>query len=72
MVEAELIKLLSNGGITAMFAFLLWWTLETSRKREERLLTRLDEQAKLLDKITVQLDHMAKEMERIARELDDR
>ena len=61
----SLIKLLSDGGIPAMFAALLVYTLHASTKREERLLTKLDDHAQILGKITTQLEALQREIERI-------
>ena len=61
----SLIKLLTDGGIPAMFALLLVYTLHTSNRREERLMTRMDEHAQILVKITSQLEAISKEIERM-------
>lgn len=61
----SLIKLLSDGGIPAMFALLLVYTLHTSTKREERLLVKLDEHARILGTITAQLEALNREIERM-------
>ena len=59
----SLIKLLTDGGIPAMFAMLLVYTLHASTKREERLLAKLDEHANILSKITSQLEALSREIE---------
>jgi hypothetical protein len=61
----SLIKLLTDGGIPAMFALLLVYTLHASTKREERLLSKLDEHATILGKITMQLEALSREIERM-------
>lgn len=61
----SLIKLLTDGGIPAMFALLLVYTLHASTRREERLLAKLDEHAHILGKITSQLEAISKEIERM-------
>ena len=59
----SLIKLLTDGGIPAMFALLLVYTLHASTRREERLLAKLDEHAHILGKITSQLEALSRELE---------
>lgn len=59
----SLIKLLTDGGIPAMFALLLVYTLHASTRREERLLAKLDEHAHILGKITSQLEALSREIE---------
>lgn len=68
MVDASMINTLGNGGVAAMFAFLLWWTLSTSQKREERLLNKLDEIAKTQSSIVSQLESLAREIDRMRGE----
>jgi outer membrane murein-binding lipoprotein Lpp len=72
MVEASLIQLLTEGGIPAMFAALLMYTLHTSAKREERLLQReekvlakLDELAQTISRISTQLDTLTRDIDRM-------
>lgn len=63
IMAESLIKLLTDGGIPAMFALLLVYTLHASTRREERLLAKLDEHAHILGKITSQLEALSKEIE---------
>ena len=72
MPEASIIQLLTNGGIPAMFATLLMYTLVTSNKREERLMAReekvlakLDELSQTIMRISGQLDSLVKEIDRL-------
>lgn len=72
MPEATLVSLLTNGGVPAMFAFLLLYTLYTSNRREERLMAReekvlakLDELASTISRISLQLDSLAREIDRM-------
>ena len=72
MAEASLIQLLTEGGIPAMFAALLMYTLHTSAKREERLLQReekvlakLDELAQTISRISTQLDTLTRDIDRM-------
>jgi len=72
MPEASIIQLLTNGGIPAMFAALLVYTLVTSNKREERLMAReekvlakLDELSQTIMRISGQLDSLVKEIDRL-------
>ena len=72
MVEASIIQLLTEGGIPAMFAALLMYTLHTSAKREERLLQReekvlakLDELAQTISRISTQLDTLTRDIDRM-------
>ena len=75
MVEASLIQLLTDGGIPAMFASLLIYTLHTSAKREERLMQReekvlakLDDLSQTIMRISAQLDSLVKEIDRLRGE----
>jgi len=75
MPEATLVSLLTNGGVPAMFAFLLLYTLYTSNRREERLMAReekvlakLDELASTISRISIQLDSLAREIDRMRGE----
>ncbi len=63
IMAESLIKLLTDGGIPAMFALLLVYTLHASTRREERLLAKLDEHAHILGKITSQLEALSREIE---------
>lgn len=65
MADMSLIQILGSGGTSAMFAFLLWWTLSTSQKREERLLQKLDEISKTQSSIVLQLESLAREIDRM-------
>ena len=72
MPEASIVQLLTNGGIPAMFASLLMYTLVTSNKREERLMAReekvlakLDELSQTIMRISGQLDSLVKEIDRL-------
>ena len=72
MAEASIIQLLTDGGIPAMFAALLMYTLHTSAKREERLLQReekvlakLDELAQTISRISTQLDTLTRDIDRM-------
>jgi hypothetical protein len=72
MPEATILSLLTNGGVPAMFAFLLMYTLYTSNRREERLMAReekvlakLDELASTISRISLQLDSLAREIDRM-------
>ena len=72
MVEASLIQLLTDGGIPAMFASLLIYTLHTSAKREDRLMQReekvlakLDELAQTISRISTQLDTLTRDIDRM-------
>lgn len=72
MADASLVTLLANGGVPAMFAFLLLYTLYTSNRREERLMAReekvlakLDELASTISRISLQLDSLAREIDRM-------
>ena len=72
MAEASIIQLLTEGGIPAMFAALLMYTLHTSAKREERLLQReekvlakLDELAQTISRISTQLDTLTRDIDRM-------
>ena len=75
MAEASIIQLLTDGGITAMFAALLMYTLHTSAKREERLMQReekvlakLDDLSQTIMRISAQLDSLVKEIDRLRGE----
>ena len=75
MADASLIQLLTNGGVPAMFAMLLVYTLYTSNKREERLMAReekvldkLDELAQTIARISTQLDTLARDIARMRGE----
>jgi hypothetical protein len=72
MAEASIIQLLTEGGIPAMFAALLMYTLHTSAKREERLMQReekvlakLDELAQTISRISTQLDTLTRDIDRM-------
>ena len=72
MAEASIIQLLTDGGIPAMFAALLMYTLHTSAKREERLMQReekvlakLDELAQTISRISTQLDTLTRDIDRM-------
>lgn len=72
MPDAALVSLLTNGGVPAMFAFLLLYTLYTSNRREERLMAReekvlakLDELAQAISRISTQLDTLTREIDRM-------
>ena len=75
MAEASIIQLLADGGIPAMFAALLMYTLHTSAKREERLMQReekvlakLDDLSQTIMRISAQLDSLVKEIDRLRGE----
>lgn len=75
MADAGMIQLLTNGGVPAMFAMLLVYTLYTSNKREERLMAReekvldkLDELAHTIARISTQLDSLTREIDRMRGE----
>lgn len=75
MADAGMIQLLTNGGVPAMFAMLLVYTLYTSNKREERLMAReekvldkLDELAQTIARISTQLDTLARDIDRMRGE----
>lgn len=75
MAEASIVKLLAEGGIPAMFAALLMYTLHTSAKREERLMQReekvlakLDDLSQTIMRISAQLDSLVKEIDRLRGE----
>ena len=75
MAEASIIQLLTNGGIPAMFATLLMYTLITSNKREERLmareekvLTKLDDLSQTIMRISSQLDSLVREIDRLRKD----
>ena len=75
MDDASLVSLLTSGGIPAMFAFLLLYTLYTSNRREERLMAReekvldkLDELAHTIARISTQLDSLTREIDRMRGE----
>lgn len=75
MADGSLVSLLTNGGIPAMFAFLLLYTLYTSNRREERLMAReekvldkLDELAHTIARISTQLDSLTREIDRMRGE----
>lgn len=68
----SIVKLLSDGGIPAMFSALLLYTLYTSNRREERLMSReekvlakLDELAQTISRISTQLDTLARDIDRM-------
>ena len=72
MAEASIIQLLTDGGIPAMFAALLMYTLHTSARREERLMQReekvlakLDELAQTISRISTQLDTLTRDIDRM-------
>lgn len=72
MADASLVSLLTTGGVPAMFAFLLMYTLYTSNRREERLMAReekvlakLDELAQTISRISTQLDTLTREIDRM-------
>ena len=72
MGDLTLIQLMTNGGIPAMFAALLMYTLHTSAKREERLMQReekvlakLDELAQTISRISTQLDTLTRDIDRM-------
>lgn len=75
MGDLTLIQLMTNGGIPAMFAALLAYTLVTSNRREERLMAReekvlakLDELAQTIARISIQLDSLTREIDRMRGE----
>lgn len=75
MVESSIIQLLTEGGIPAMFAALLMYTLHTSARREERLMQReekvlakLDDLSQTIMRISAQLDSLVKEIDRLRGE----
>jgi hypothetical protein len=86
MGDGQLLSLLTNGGVPAMFAALLIWTLKTSADREERniklsadreerlmkreemVLSKLDEMSKTILRISTQLDSLAREIDRMRGE----
>lgn len=75
MADASLVSLLASGGVPAMFAFLLLYTLYTSNRREERLMAReekvldkLDELAHTIARISTQLDSLTREIDRMRGE----
>jgi hypothetical protein len=75
MGETQMLTLLTNGGMPAMFAALLIWTLKTSAEREERLMRReekvlakLDEMSQTILRISTQLDSLAREIDRMRGE----
>lgn len=72
MADISLVQILTGGGIPALFALLLVWTLKTSSAREERLMKRedtllekLDELAKTMARISSQLESLTREIDRI-------
>lgn len=75
MAESSIIQLLTEGGIPAMFAALLMYTLHTSARREERLMQReekvlakLDDLSQTIMRISAQLDSLVKEIDRLRGE----
>jgi hypothetical protein len=75
MGELTVLQLLTSGGMPAMFAALLVWTLKTSADREERLmrreekvLSKLDEMSQTILRISTQLDSLAREIDRMRGE----
>ncbi len=75
MGELTVLQLLTSGGMPAMFAALLVWTLKTSAEREERLmrreekvLSKLDEMSQTILRISTQLDSLAREIDRMRGE----
>jgi hypothetical protein len=75
MGELTVLQLLTSGGMPAMFAALLIWTLKTSAEREERLmrreekvLSKLDEMSQTILRISTQLDSLAREIDRMRGE----
>ncbi len=75
MGELTGLQLLTSGGMPAMFAALLVWTLKTSADREERLmrreekvLSKLDEMSQTILRISTQLDSLAREIDRMRGE----
>jgi len=75
MAEASIIQILTNGGIPAMFATLLMYTLITSNKREERLMAReekvlakLDDLSQTIMRISSQLDSLVREIDRLRKD----
>ena len=75
MAEASIIQMLTTGGVPAMFAALLMYTLITSNKREERLmareekvLTKLDDLSQTIMRISTQIESLAREIDRMRNE----
>ena len=75
MGDPSIIQILTNGGIPAMFATLLMYTLITSNKREERLMAReekvlakLDDLSQTIMRISSQLDSLVREIDRVRNE----
>lgn len=75
MGDPSIIQILTNGGIPAMFATLLMYTLVTSNKREERLMAReekvlakLDDLSQTIMRISSQLDSLVREIDRLRNE----
>jgi len=75
MGDPSIIQLLTNGGIPAMFATLLMYTLITSNKREERLMAReekvlakLDDLSQTIMRISSQLDSLVREIDRLRKD----
>lgn len=75
MGDPSIIQILTNGGIPAMFATLLMYTLITSNKREERLMAReekvlakLDDLSQTIMRISSQLDSLVREIDRLRNE----
>ena len=75
MGDPSIIQILTNGGIPAMFATLLMYTLITSNKREERLMAReekvlakLDDLSQTIMRISSQLVSLVREIVRLRNE----
>ena len=75
MGDPSIIQILTNGGIPAMFATLLMYTLITSNKREERLMAReekvlakLDDLSQTIMRISSQLDSLVREIDRLRKD----
>jgi hypothetical protein len=74
MGDVSLLQLLTSGGVPAMFAALLIWTLKTSADREERnLKVSADREERLMrreEMVLAKLDEMSKTILRISTQLD--
>lgn len=70
MAESTLLQLLTNGGIPAMFALLLVYTLHSNARREDRLMAQTEKQSQREDKMLAKLEELAQTIARISTQLD--
>ncbi|MCI0475406.1 MAG: hypothetical protein L0Y55_04110 [Anaerolineales bacterium] len=67
MFNTHIIELLRKGGVSALFASLLVFTLYTSNEREQRLSAQIERQQIFMVSQTSKLEEISRTLERIER-----